>query len=120
MVINYKIFSLIALILLIIPLISSVSIELNEKYDKGETLITKVSGNFLDNIKKENIFFYRRHMPTSMAEYDVIKIQNQFFIYAKLGLEKVADNYSISIEGVRYMNGSYVSGEDIVGNFNRN
>lgn len=99
------------------PLISSVSIELNEQYDKGETLVTKVSGNFLDNIKKENIFFYRRHMATSVTEYNVLKIQDQFFIYAKLGLEKTPDNYSIQIKNVRYMNGSQISQESIIGNF---
>ncbi len=105
------------IIILSFPLISSVSIELNEQYDKGETLIAKVSGNFVDNINKENVFFYRRHMPTSVAEYDVLKIQEQFFISAKLGVGKLPDNYSIQIKNVRYMNGSQSSDETIIGNF---
>ena len=112
-----KIFIFFLLLILLGSCVSGLSIELHEEYDKGETLITKVSGNFLENIKKENIFFYRRHMATSVAEYDVLKIQDQFFIYAKLDESKVADNYSIQIKNVKYMNGSQVSEEPIIGNF---
>ena len=104
-------------LILFLPFVCSVSIELNSEYDRGETLIAKVSGNFVDNINKGDIFFYRRHMQTSIAEYDLIKVENQFFIYAKLGIEKVPDNYSIQIKNVRYMNGSQISQDPIIGNF---
>ena len=45
------IFSLI--IILFFPLTSSVSIDIKEEYKKGETMIIKVTGGFIDNIKKE-------------------------------------------------------------------
>lgn len=98
-------------------LISGASIELNSEYDKGETMVIKVSGGFVDNIKKENIFFYRGYMPTFMADYDVIEIQNMFFIYVKPGLEKIPGNYSIHIKDVRYTQGSQTISDDIIGNF---
>lgn len=108
------------IVILIFPLVSSVSVELKEEYQKGETMIIKVTGGFVDNIKKENIFFYRDYMPTFMAEYDVIKIQNQFFIYVKPGLEKVPGNYSIHIKNVRYTQGAQTISDDIIGNFSIN
>ena len=49
-------------------------------------------------------------------EYDVVKIDEEFYIYALLG-NKGQDNYSISIEGVEYMKGAEVSDEKIVKNF---
>ena len=103
--------------ILFLSFISGASITVQENYDKGETLIAKVSGNFIENIQKQNIFFYRRHMPTSIAEYNIIKIQDEFFVYAKIGLEKTPDNYSIQIKGVQYMNGSQISTDNIIGNF---
>ena len=112
-----SIFIFCLIIIFIFPLISSVSIEIKPEYQKGETMIIKVTGGFIDNIKKEDIFFYRGYMPTFMSEYDVVEIQEQFFIYVKPGLEKIPGNYSIHIKDVRYTQGSQIISDDIIGNF---
>ncbi|MFA5953848.1 MAG: hypothetical protein WC812_04610 [Candidatus Pacearchaeota archaeon] len=112
-----KIFFALVLILLLIPFVLSIETEINSNYSKGETVIAKVTGNFLENIQKSDISFYRRHLSTSFIPYDVIKIENDFYISVKIGEEKISDDYSIVIKGVPYMNGSKTSNEDIVLNF---
>ncbi|MBT4376426.1 hypothetical protein HOD29_03560 [archaeon] len=112
-----RIFSLFLFLILLFPLASSVNIELNSEYNLGETIIAKVSGNFLDNIQKEDVTFYRRHMATSIPNYDVLKIGGEFYIYAEIDLEKVVDNYTMRINDVAYMDGAVVSNEEIIGNF---
>jgi len=103
------------LILLVFPLVSSVEFEMGSNFSQGETLFAKVSGNFLDPILKENIFFYRGHV-RSPTEFDVKKIEDEFYIYALLG-EKSSNNYSIVIRDVRYMKGNQISKEEITANF---
>jgi len=104
------------LLLFILPFYSAVQIEMKPSYDAGETLLAKVSGNFVQPISEENILFYRRHMPTSM-ETSLIKIDNYYYIYAQIPLEKIQDNYSIILQGVKYFQGTQVKEEDIVYNF---
>ena len=102
---------------LVIPFASAIQSDIKENYKIGETIITKVSGNFLQNIAKQNIYFYIRHMPTAFPDYDVKKIENDFYIYAKTPLEKIPDNYSIRIKNVRHMEGAKISYQDIILNF---
>jgi len=94
---------------------SAVEFEMKTNFSQGETLMAKVSGYFLEPILKENIFFYRGHVRIPM-EYDVAKIDKEFYIYALL-TGKNPDNYSIVIKNARYMKGSRVSEEDIAKNF---
>jgi len=103
------------LFLFVIPIISAVEFEMKTNFSEGETLMAKVSGYFLEPILKENIFFYRGHVRVPM-EYDVAKINEEFYIYALLS-GKEPNNYSISIKDVRYMKGSQVSEEEIMKNF---
>jgi len=63
------------ILFLSLSFISAAEIEVNGKILKGETLVAKISGNFVQPLTGENIYFYRRHMPTSMGFYDLIKIQ---------------------------------------------
>ncbi len=103
------------LILLVIPIISAIEFDMKTNFSQGETLMAKVSGYFLEPILKENIFFYRGHVRIPM-EYDITKIDKEFYIYALL-TGKNPDNYSIVIKNARYMKGSRVSEEDITKNF---
>lgn len=103
------------LILLLLPVISAVEFNMKTNLSQGETLMAKVSGYFLEPILKEDIFLYRRHLRSSMNRY-VVKINDEFYIYAQL-LEKIPDNYSIIIKNSRYMKGSQISEEEIVKNF---
>lgn len=106
------------LALFISPLISAVDVEMKTDFDQGETLLAKVSGNFLEPIIKENIYFYRRHMRTSLTP-EVVEINNEFYIYAPLIKkdEVVPGNYSIVIKNTQYMKGVEISEEDIIQNF---
>lgn len=106
---------IIFIFLLLFPLISSVEFEMKTEFNQGETLVTVVSGNFLDQITRDNIFFYKGHVRIPMI-YEVGTIEGDFYIYAML-TGKEQGNYSIVIQNVRYMKGVEISEEDIVKNF---
>ena len=102
-------------ILFLLPIISAVEFDMKTEFNQGETLMARVSGNFLEPILKENIFFYRGHVRISINP-NVAKIDDEFYIYAPL-LGKAQNNYSIVIKNVRYMKGSQISEDEIVKNF---
>jgi len=104
-----------AFLLIILPIISAVEFDMKTELSQGETLMAKVSGNFVEPVLKENIFFYRGHVRIPM-EYDIAKIDDEYYIYALLGT-KAPNNYSISIESIKYMKGSTISEENLVKNF---
>ena len=106
------------LLLLIFPIISAVEFEMKEEFSQGETLMAKVSGNFLFPLQKENIFFYRAHVRIPL-EYNIKKIDEDYYIYALL-LGKEPKNYSIALENIRYMKGGEMSEENIIRNFTIN
>jgi uncharacterized membrane protein len=95
--------------------IFAVEVEMNSEYLQGETLIAKISGNFLNPISRSNIFFYREHVRVSF-EYQITKIGYDYYLYALL-VGKTAGNYSLSIEDARYSTSGITSEEDIVKNF---
>jgi hypothetical protein len=106
------------LILLIVPIISAVEFDMKSNFSQGETLIAKISGNFLEPILKENIFFYRdRHVRVPIKSFDVGKINDEFYIYALLSDKEPYNNYSLIIKNVKYMKGSQISEEEIVKDF---
>jgi len=102
-------------ILLLLPLTSAVEFDMKTNFSQGETLMARISGNFIEPILKENIFFYREHVRIPM-DFDVTEIQDEFYIYAQT-LEKLANDYSIVIKDVKYMQGFQIGEEDIVKNF---
>jgi uncharacterized protein (DUF779 family) len=105
-------------ILLLFPIISAVEFDMKEEFSQGETLMAKVSGNFLLPLQKDNVFFYRGHVRMPV-EYDIKKIDEEYYIYALL-VGKEPRNYSIALENVRYMRGAEMSEEDIIRNFTIN
>ncbi|MBT4375766.1 hypothetical protein HOD29_00105 [archaeon] len=98
-------------------LVSAVDVEIKENYKLGETALMKVSGNFLEDITKTDIKFYRRHQITSFSDYDVFEIGDNYYIYFAIEMGKTADNYSVQISGVSYMKGVEVSEDTIIGEF---
>ena len=110
-----KLFLIIFLVLLSFQLISAVEVNMKENFQSGETLLAKISGNFLTSIARENIFFYKEYFKIPM-EYTVQKINDEYYIYALLS-GKSQGNYSISIENVRYMKGTVAVEDKIVKNF---
>ena len=106
------------ILLLIIPLVTSVEFSIKPEYKRGETLITSISGNFLDSIQKENVKFYRNHIEVPFI-YDVKSINDDYYIYVELSDTQVQPlaNYSIVISGVRYYQGSQIVSDEIRKNF---
>jgi len=106
---------LISIFLLFIPLITSIEIDMKTSFDQGETLIAKISGDFYEAISKEDIVFNRGHVRTSIIPF-VVKINNDFYIYAQL-FGKSPNDYSIILENVKYIQGNRIIEEDISKNF---
>lgn len=107
---------LIISVLFFLPLISAVEFTMNDNFKQGETILAKVSGNFLTQIAKDNIFFYRGHVKIPM-EYDVANIGGDFYIYVMTIGKNPENDYSISIENVKYMKGAEITDDNIVKNF---
>src|SRR3989339_595175 len=104
------------IILLVLQFVSAVQVDLvKPSYERYEILTAKFSGNFIDNIKEENVFFYRTHVRTPM-QFTLQKINGDFYITAMIE-DKPSGNYSISIENVRYAKGIEVSDDPIAKTF---
>lgn len=104
-------------ILLIFPLISAIQVDIDSELNQGETLIAKISGNFLKPILKDNIYFYRDIYTAVPFELELLKIEQDYFIHTST-LGKIPSNYSIVIkESEYYIAGGQTSSEDIVINF---
>jgi hypothetical protein len=104
---------------LLFPLVSSLEFVVSGNVKQGETIITKLSGNILTPVTKENVFFYRYDagIPVKIpVEYDIKKINEDYYLYAFLS-GKSPGNYSVYIKNVKYMEGASVSEEDIIRNF---
>ena len=100
-----RILILLITVFLILPVISG-SINMESNFDSGETIIASVSGNFLDSISRENINFYRGHVRVAF-DYGVARIGETYYLYVQTE-DKTPRNYTISIEGVRYIQGNKV------------
>ncbi|MDP3992578.1 MAG: hypothetical protein U1B79_01555 [Candidatus Pacearchaeota archaeon] len=109
------ILSLTIFFIIIFPLVSAVEVSMDPSFSQGETLLAKFSGNFIDQITRENVFFYRGHVGIPMV-YGVVKIGDEFYVYALL-TGKTEGNYSVSVEGVRYYKATQIVDDDIISNF---
>jgi len=104
-----------ALVLLVFPIISAVDVELKTVYDQGETLIARISGNFVDQPTTNNIAFYRGHVKIPMV-FGLEKIGDDFYVYALL-LDKSEGEYSLRIDGVKYYRATEIVEDEIIQNF---
>ena len=102
-------------ILFILPIISAVQIEMKGEYSKGETLIAKITGNFVDALGSGNVFFYRDHVRVP-TQFTLSKINGDYYLYALL-LNKVQGNYSLRIQDVRYKIATQITDDDVIQNF---
>ncbi|MFW6282641.1 MAG: hypothetical protein ACOC1P_01120 [Minisyncoccales bacterium] len=104
-----KLFFLITLVLLLNTM-SAVELDIKKEYDQGETVIGKVSGNFINPPSEENIFLYREHVRVPISP-KLIKINDEFYFY--FILDKSPGNYSFVIENTKYYIGAETSEKDI-------
>ena len=102
------------LVLLLFPVISAVDVELNSVYGQGETLVSRISGNFVDQPTTNNIAFYRGHVKIPMT-FDLEKVGDDFYVYALLVKEE--EEYSLRIDGIRYYQATEIVDEEIRQNF---
>lgn len=101
----------------ILPSISAVQVDIKSGYQQGEIFVAKISGNFLKPILEENIYFYRNVYTKVPFEFDLKKIEEDYFISTQT-LGKTAGNYSLVIKNAEYYSvGSQISSEDISANF---
>lgn len=107
-------FLILLLILSSFSMISAVEIQMRDSFKQGETLMAKISGNFLDPVLKENIQFYRGHVKVPM-DFDITQINEEFYLYSVL--PETSNNYSLVVEDVRYKKGSQVLDDDFSKNF---
>ena len=110
-----KVLIFLALALLVFPIISAVDVELKPVYTQGETLVAKISGNFVDQPTTNNIAFYRGHVKIPMV-FGLEKIEDDFYVYALL-LDKSEGEYSLRIDGVKYYRATEIVEEEIIQNF---
>lgn len=103
------------ILIILIQSISAIQIEMKDKFSQGETLIAKISGNFVDVPTSNNIFFYRGHVRVPMT-FNISKIEDDYYLYALLS-GKVAGNYSMQIQNVRYYQANKIVDNDTIKNF---
>ena len=101
--------------LFLFPLVSAVEFNINQNFSQGETIIAKISGNFISPITNDNVFFYSGHVRIPM-EYNVAKLGEDYYLYA-LTSGKAEGNYSVSIQNIQYMKGNEVSKDNLAANF---
>ncbi len=103
------------IILILFPFISAVEFNINQNFSQGETIIAKLSGNFLTPVTNDNLLFYKGHVQIPMV-YDVVKAGTDYYFYA-LTTGKSPDNYSVSVQNVQYTKGTGVSSDNLAANF---
>jgi len=104
------IFLVLLAIILFLPLTLAIEITLKQEYKPGETLIATIEGNFLSQIKPENILFYSGRAYIPMI-YDLAKIQDKYYLYAILPEKE--RNYTLIIKNARYYEAGQEKTQDL-------
>lgn len=100
---------------LILPSISAISIDLKPSYLSGETIIAKISGNFIGSISSDNVIFYRGYTKIPIQTV-VSKLGDNYYIYAQT-FGKQPGNYSINLHEIQYFQQGLVKNDDYFQNF---
>ena len=95
--------------------VSAVEFNMKSEYAQGESIIAEISGNFLERLSENDVFFYRGHVKIPM-QYGFAKIENKYYLYVSL-LGKTPANYSVVIENAKYMQGAKKTEQALVKNF---
>ncbi|MBS3083349.1 hypothetical protein J4423_00945 [Candidatus Pacearchaeota archaeon] len=85
------------ILILIIPLASSISTTMLPTYQPGETMIIEIQGNILEPIKSQDIVFRRAHVAIAV-DYDVKRIGDKYYLYAQMPLNQ--NNYTLFINNL--------------------
>jgi hypothetical protein len=101
-------------LLFFIPFTCAVDIDMKSDFNQGETITAKFSGNFLEKVSEDNLFFYRGHTRIPV-EFDILNIGDDYYIYAVN--DKSPENYSLYLENVKYYQQGKIVDEPISKNF---
>lgn len=92
---------------------SAVELDMDSEYAQEETVIGKVSGNFVKPPTEDNLFLYRNHVRVPI-DSEVFKINDEYYFYFILGHSP--GNYTFKIKNTEYHTGVDTSEEDITKN----
>ncbi len=100
------------LILLFLPLASSISTTMLPSYQRSETMIIEIQGNILEPIERTDIVFKRAHIAIAV-DYDIRRILDKYYLYAQV--PSTSNNYTLFINNVA----TTVNGQNQLVNFNQ-
>ncbi|MBM3231997.1 hypothetical protein FJZ21_01305 [Candidatus Pacearchaeota archaeon] len=103
---------LLLIILLILPLVSSVSTTMLPFYQRSETMIIEIQGNILEPIERSDIIFKRGHVAIAV-DYDLRRILDKYYLYAQV--PSTSNNYTLFINNIA----TTVNGQTKLVNFNQ-
>jgi len=86
-----------SLLIFLISFSSAVSIEMDETYQRGETIIAEIFGNLLRLIEKEDVQLFRKHIQVPI-DYDVKRIGERHYFYGIAPLNE--ENYTLKINNI--------------------
>ena len=95
------------LLLLLIPSVYALEIDMKSSFDKDETFLAKISGNFMESISAGDLTLYRGGTRIPMT-FSVKEIDNSFYIYAQL-LGKTEGNYTIFVDAKYFQSGNLIT-----------
>lgn len=99
-------------ILLLLPLVSSISTTMLPSYQRSETMIIEIQGNILEPIERTDVVFKRAHVAVAV-DYDIRRILDKYYLYAQV--PSTSNNYTLFINNVA----TTVNGQNQVVNFNQ-
>jgi len=105
----------IILTILLIAQVTALEIQTDkDEFMQGETFLATITGNILENIKPEDVGFYRRHVQMPFT-FDITKINKTYYIYAILPYTQ--EQYTLKIKDVYFKENNQVRTQDIEKNF---
>ena len=106
-----KIFLSFAIFTFILFQISALEISTQKtEFYQGETFLANISGNILDEIKSENVGFYKNNVQLPIT-FDIKKINNIYYIYALLPYSE--HNLSLIIKDVYFKENNQPQKKDL-------
>jgi len=102
------------LLILLLPSVLAIETTIKQEYSPAETLIAEISGNFIDNLKSENVLFYSGRVFVPLV-YDLAKVQDKYYLYALLPAKE--RNYTLIIKNAHYIETGTEKRQDLSYNF---
>ncbi|MFB6246159.1 MAG: hypothetical protein ABEI74_01030 [Candidatus Pacearchaeota archaeon] len=113
-----KILFVLIFVVLIFPLVSSVGVQMKEEFERGETLVAKISGSFEKPPQESNIKFERNGGYVPFDKNLVKFSEGEYFLSAVVPVGRAPGNYTMAVENVEYaIPGDQTSSKDIVREF---